>query len=121
MPKIVIIGSCRYEPYEILASPKKNPMWNTDIGYIQATKIFYPAIDDADEIWVYAPDGLGIHTTLDYEYARQKGKTIRFLAQAGQLNATFFGRLFEKFDKLSISVKVKLRELLRSLATTARK
>jgi len=80
MPKIVILGSCRFGPYEILAVPNKIPnAWNTEEGYKIASQIFYPAIDKADEVWVYAPDGIGEHTSRDIDYAKKKGKAIRFL------------------------------------------
>ena len=80
LPKIVILGSCRFEPYEILAVPNKIPnAWNTEEGYKIAAKKFYPAIEEADEVWVYAPDGIGEHTGRDLEYAKSKGKIIRVL------------------------------------------
>jgi hypothetical protein len=80
MPKIVILGSCRFEPYEILAVPNKIPnAWNTEEGYKKASDKFYPAIEKADEIWVYAPDGIGEHTQRDINFAISKGKTIRII------------------------------------------
>jgi len=80
MPKIVILGSCRYEPYEILAIPNKIPnAWNTEKGYKIASQKFYPAIERADEIWIYAPEGIGEHTKRDIEYAKSKGKKLFIL------------------------------------------
>lgn len=77
MPKIVILGSCRYVPYEMLAVPNKIPnAWNTEEGYQIASKKFYPAIEKADLILVYAPDGIGEHTQRDIDYAKKKGKKI---------------------------------------------
>lgn len=77
MPKIVILGSCRFEPYKVLALPNKiKGAWNTEKGYKKASEIFYPAIDKADLIIVYAPDGIGEHTKRDIEYAKSKGKRI---------------------------------------------
>lgn len=76
MPKIVILGSCRFEPYEVLAVPEKNPLWNTEEGYKLSTQKFYPAIDKADLIIVYAPDGVGEHTQRDIEYAITKNKPV---------------------------------------------
>lgn len=76
MVKIVILGSCRFEPYEILAVPKKNPKWNTEEGYEMSTEKFYPAIDEADIVLVYAPDGIGEHTGRDIEYAKRQNKSI---------------------------------------------
>lgn len=77
MPKFVILGSCRFEPYEILAMPKKIPnAWNTEEGYKIAFKIFKPAIEEADVVIVYAPDGIGEHTAKDLEYAKKMKKKI---------------------------------------------
>ena len=77
MTKFVILGSCRFEPYDILAVPNKIPKaWNTDKGYVIAAKIFYPAMDEADVILVYAPDGIGLHTQKDIDYAHSIGKKV---------------------------------------------
>lgn len=82
MPKIVILGSCRFEPYEVLAVPKKEPgLWNTEKGYQQAAERFYPAIDSADVIIVWAPDGVGEHTQRDIDYAKQQGKLIHIIGE----------------------------------------
>jgi len=82
MTKFVILGSCRFEPYEILAVPNKIPnAWNTDKGYEIASKIFHPAMDEADVILVYAPDGIGKHTQLDIDYARSIGKKVFLLKE----------------------------------------
>jgi len=83
MPKIVILGSCRYGPYEILAVPNKIPnLWNTEKGYQAASQKFYPAIDQADEVWIYAPEGVGEHTKRDVEYAKSKNKKLFILMPA---------------------------------------
>ena len=81
MPKIVILGSCKYEPYEILMTP--NPfdrelyVKDHEKAYEEATKRFYPAIEKADCILVYCPDGnIGKHTMKDIEYAQKLGKDI---------------------------------------------
>lgn len=122
MPRIVILGSCEHEPYEVLIAPNKldSELYEKDHekAYEEATKKFFPAIDEADEVWIYAPDGMGIHTTMDYSYARMKGKTIRFLAKAGYLNSIFFDKLFEKFSSLSASEKVRLDNDVRRLGET---
>lgn len=78
MVKIVILGSCKHAPYEILVVPNKIPgAWNTDLGYEIATRKFYPAIEKADVVLVYTPDGhIGEHTQRDIDYATEKGKTI---------------------------------------------
>ena len=80
MTKIVILGSCRFSPYIFLAVPEPIPgLHNTEEGYQTASKKFYPAINEADEIWVYAPDGIGEHTGRDLEYALSKKKIIRII------------------------------------------
>lgn len=77
MVKIVILGSCKFEPYEILAMPQKIPnAWNTEKGYKLASKKFYPAMDKADIIIVYAPLGIGEHTQKDVDYAKKIGKEV---------------------------------------------
>ena len=55
-------------------------LYNTEEGYQKISRLIYAAIDNADEMWVYAPDGhIGEHTGRDIEYARSKGKVIRIL------------------------------------------
>lgn len=82
MTKFVILGSCRFEPYMILAVPNKIPgAWNTDRGYEVAAKKFWPAMRDADVIIVYAPDGVGEHTRKDIDYAKSIGKRVFFLKE----------------------------------------
>ena len=80
MPKIVILGSCKHEPYEILAAPNKlNPkLYKKDHekAYEEACKVFYPAIEQADLVIVYAPNGLGEHTIKDMLFALKKGKKV---------------------------------------------
>jgi hypothetical protein len=80
--KIVILGSCRFGPYEILAVPDPIPgLHNTEEGYRKAAEKFYPAIEQADVVWVYAPDGAGEHTSRDIAYARKMGKKIMWLME----------------------------------------
>ena len=79
--KITILGSCRFEPYEILAMPNKldAELYERDHegAYDDAfEKVFKNAIDESDVIFVYAPDGIGEHTDRDIQYAIQKGKPI---------------------------------------------
>ncbi len=76
MVKIVIIGSCRFEPYEVLKVPEKNEKWNTEEGYQEALKEFKPAIDEADIVIIHNPDGIGEHTMRDATYAVSKGKHV---------------------------------------------
>lgn len=122
MTKIVIIGSLRHAPYEIIKTPE--PILGadqSDEGYAIAAKDFYPAIDEADEVWVYAPDGMGVHTTLDYKCALLRGKTVRFLAITPYLSNSFMDKMFKKFYSLSASVKQQLDDLVQSLESTAKK
>lgn len=83
MPKIVIVGSCKHAPYVIIQAP--NPfdpeLYDKDHekAYEEACKIYYPKIDEADEVWIYAPNGIGEHTQRDIDYAKKQGKTILIL------------------------------------------
>lgn len=86
MPKIVIIGSCRLGPYEILAMPNlsdaERQLYQKDQekGYEHGCKKFYPAIDQCDEVWIYIPNGtIGEHTMRDLLYALDKKKTVRII------------------------------------------
>jgi len=77
MVKIVILGSCRFAPYEILAVPDPIPgAHNTEPGYLLAAKKFYPAIAKSDVVIAYIPDGIGEHTRRDLKYADSLGKRI---------------------------------------------
>lgn len=83
-PKIVVVGSCKFEPYIILVVPAKvvkngKNLWNTEEGYKEAFKKFKNAIDECDEVWIYAPDGIGEHTQRDIDYAKSIGKKVRIL------------------------------------------
>ena len=79
-PKFVILGSCRHEPYEILQMPnpfdRKLYVEDHEKAYEEACKRFYPAIDEADVVIVYAPNGVGEHTKQDIEYAKSRGKPV---------------------------------------------
>jgi len=88
MPKIVIVGSCRFAPYQILITPSP---WNSHIKKLMkidhekaaklAERRFHPAIRECDEVWVYAPDGIGQHTQRDVNYARKHAKKIFVLQE----------------------------------------
>jgi hypothetical protein len=80
MPKIVVLGSCRHGPYIVLAVPNPIPgLYNTEEGYQEACKTFYPAIDKADVVLVYNPERtIGEHTQRDIDYACSKGKLLIF-------------------------------------------
>jgi len=90
MVKIVILGSCRFSPYEILAVPEKvvkdgKNLWNTEKGYkIAFEEKFKKAIEEADEVWIYAPDGLGKHTKRDKEYAESIGKKVQVIVDVNR-------------------------------------
>ena len=86
MTKFVMLGSCRFEPYEILAVPEKltDTPHTTEEGYQMATEKFFPAMDNADVIIVFAPDGIGKHTQLDIDYARKIGKKVYELKELKQ-------------------------------------
>ena len=81
MPKITILGSCSFEPYEILAAPNKldAELYEKDHerAYDDAfEKLFKKAIEDCDFVFVYNPYGIGDHTKKDLEYAKSIGKHI---------------------------------------------
>ena len=83
MPKIVMLGSCRYEPYKVLIMPNKlDPELyakDHEKAYEHACERFYPAIDEADFVIVWNPDyTVGEHTQRDIDYARSKGKRVVF-------------------------------------------
>ena len=80
MVSFVILGSCKYEPYEILIVPKKNKYWNTKKGYKIASNKFFSAIEKADFILVYILNGkIGKHTQKDIDYAIKMKKRIVFI------------------------------------------
>jgi len=87
MPKVVILGPCKYEPYEILFVPKKvsEELYNTEEGYRMASKKCYSAIDEADEVWVYIPEGMGEYTARDFNYALSKKKKVYVLVDLEKL------------------------------------
>ena len=78
MVKITVLGSCAWEPYEILAVPNKIPgAWNTDEGYkIAFETVFKEAIENCDFVFVYNPTGVGTHTQMDIDYAKKQGKQV---------------------------------------------
>lgn len=87
MPKIVIVGSCRHEPYEILMMPNKldGKLYDEDHeeAYFQACKRFYPAIAEADIVIAYVPDGIGEHTRRDLKHADSLNKRIILIEKEG--------------------------------------
>jgi hypothetical protein len=93
MPKIVVLGSLRHSPYEILKvpepvdsikegfDPQNRKEFDTEQYYQEACEKFYPAMDACDEVWVYMPEGrIGDHTQRDLDYAISQGKRV-FLVQ----------------------------------------
>jgi len=108
MPKIVILGSCRFEPYEVLAVPNKVPnAWNTEEGYKIAAQKFYPAIEKADLIICFAPDGVGEHTKRDVEYAESLGKKVHMITEFSNGSGSEGGSATVVTDKGSRTVSVR--------------
>lgn len=101
MTKITILGSTRFFPYDILASPY--PLSGTyltrkhdDEAYQESCKIFYPAIEKSDEVWVYMPDGkIGEHTQRDLQEAIRQGKKIFKIVPMDNEKLTEIGRVIE--------------------------
>lgn len=87
MVKIVILGSCKHEPYEVLFMPNKlNPkLYKEDHekAYLEACKVVFPAIAEADIIIAYVPDGIGEHTRRDLKYADSLRKRIVLIENEG--------------------------------------
>jgi len=83
MVKIVILGSCLFAPYEILFVPNilDKELYEKDHekAYLEATKVVYPAIQQADIVIVYCPDGIGEHTQRDLNFAKILGKKVRVI------------------------------------------
>lgn len=83
MPKITILGSCSFEPYEILAAPNRLDAELYEKEHEKAydnafEKVFKKAIEDCDFVFVYNPYGIGEHTKKDLDYAKSQGKHIVF-------------------------------------------
>jgi len=80
MPKIVILGSCKLEPYIVLFMPNKldSELYERDHeqAYLKARKVVYPAITEADIVIVLASEGIGEHTLQDMKYADSLRKRI---------------------------------------------
>ena len=77
MTKIVILGSRRFSPYEVTFMPLEIPEISDEETRFQFSIMkSHPAMDKADVIIVYAPDGIGKHTHMDIDYAREIGKTV---------------------------------------------
>ena len=80
MPKIVIIGSLDEGEYEVLYPQIFSEEYHTDHekGYEIACETFYPAIEAADAVIVYAPNGLkrNGHTLRDLRYAISHDKIV---------------------------------------------
>ena len=84
--KIVVLGSTRFCPYTFLAVPNPVPGYqDREEDYQKAVLTFYPAIREADEVWVYAPDGVGQHTRRDLEYALEQRKKIQWVRKESKL------------------------------------
>lgn len=90
--RVVVLGSCRFAPYQITAPAtisiidqrqavayKLRVLGKQKLSQKLAAPIFHSDIDACDEVWVYAPDGIGEHTQQDLDYAKSKGRTIRFI------------------------------------------
>ena len=81
MIRFVILGSCKHEPYEVLFLPNKlDPnLYREDHekAYAEACKTIFPAIEEADVVIVYVPNGIiGEHTEKDLLHAISHKKKI---------------------------------------------
>ena len=77
MTKFVILGSRRFAPYKVSFTPLEIPdILDEEERFQISIKKSHPAMDEADVIIVYAPDGIGIHTQRDIDYALKNGKEV---------------------------------------------
>lgn len=80
MPKIVILGSLKHGPYEVIAPKMLDPEKyekDHEAAYEDAKKILYPAIEAADIIIVWTPEDIIIdHTKVDVTYALVNDKRV---------------------------------------------
>lgn len=84
MPKFVILGSTRHQPYTIMAVPNKLDNYvNDERSYQEAFRWFKPAIELCDIVIVYAVDGIGEHTRRDMEYAKSQDKRVILIVKDG--------------------------------------
>lgn len=86
MPSIVILGSLKHHPYEVLYVP--HPV---EEGREEALQKCSAAIDRANEVVVYAREGIGEHTWKDICYARQQGKRITVIGSPFRKHETLEG------------------------------
>ena len=91
--KIVVLGSIKHGPYEVLVPHPFNPelFFGTpeqhEEAYQIACQVFEPAIEDTDVIIVWAPDGVkpGSHTAQDIMYAQKSGKKVWVIQEMEKL------------------------------------
>jgi len=77
MTKFVILGSRRFAPYEIPFVPFiMSDTLDEEECFKISIKKSHPAMDEADVVIVYAPDGIGVHTQRDIDYALENGKEV---------------------------------------------
>jgi hypothetical protein len=83
MPKIVVLGSLKHEPYEMLAPKMMNPELHAqgpeghELAYVKACEVFYPAIERADLVLVWLPGGkISKHTKADMMFAISQRKRV---------------------------------------------
>lgn len=91
MPNIVIIGSCRNVPFNVVAPYSVTVVderqeyayslvgTNQEKSYMEAKKVFHPAIEKADVVIVWLPNGIrkiGEHTKRNLMYAESLKKRI---------------------------------------------
>lgn len=99
MTNFVILGSRRFAPYKIPFVPLEMPdVLDEEERFQISIKKSHPAMDDADVIIVYAPDGIGIHTQRDIDYALKNGKEVFELTPLKKKKETICMWVPEKYD-----------------------
>jgi len=75
------------DPLNPRYTKERHHEFNTDEEYENATKLFYPAIEDSDIIIVWAPDGIGTHTHRDIGHALSLKKRVVVIHSDGVYEA----------------------------------
>jgi soluble P-type ATPase len=100
MTKFVFLGSRRFAPYEIPFVPiEMRDILDEEERYQISIKRSHPAMDKADVVIVYAPDGIGKHTQLDIDYALENNKEVFKLVPLKAKKETVLIWVPEWYDK----------------------
>lgn len=106
MTKFVFLGSRRFAPYEISFVPiEMRDISDEEDRYQVSIKRSHLAMDKADVVIVYAPDGIGIHTQRDIDYALKNNKEVFELVPLKAEKETVLIWVPEWYDKSEVLFK----------------